>query len=516
MGFTMITRLQRVLAATAIVMLAACNGPGSGGSIAIPTVNAPNAGLTQQSYVGVGDSLTAGYQSGGFLGDPTATSPVSALPGGAVPPGQEAGWWALFYQQATGKTAASAGGPLPLIKAPGLGSQLVVSAQPPGFAATHSSCDAFNDQAYSPSGWAATRLNSAAAIADLGVPGITMHEALTMTGPLTGPPNAPNCGYVTITGDPTSGALQALVNGESLMFYPVLGQFAQTLPAGQNTQLNAALSLRPSMTTVWLGANDLLKYIFSHGASPATDSPSQFAADLTTIITSLEKAGSKVVVANLPDVLGNTSGEPPVPQFFPIAKLSADLQALGVPAAYAGGAQTYVQNTYTGSSGFLTESGFFSVLGQISAGAPAITLDPNGSGSGDGTLYLDSAFSAQAMGLNAAYNAAISSVASATGAALADIQGTFKALNAAGGVTLAPGVVLTTRFGGGLLSYDGLHPSNVGYALIANVFIGAADTTFGTAIPPLTNAQIGTIAQTDTYNPYVIKAVNPAWPYPLP
>jgi lysophospholipase L1-like esterase len=516
----MLNRFHRPLAALTLVALAACSGaatagPGNNGGPALPPTNTPNAGLTQQNFVGVGDSLTAGYQAGGLLGDPTATNPLSALPGNIVPVTQENGFWALFYQQATGNSAASV---LPLIKAPGLGDQLVVTTAPgtPGFVGTHSSCDSFNVAAYSPTNWIAVRMNSAAPIADVAVPGITMHEAVSQTGPLTGPPTGPSCGFVTVPGDPTSGNLQNLVSGESLMYYPILGQFAATLPAGTATELNAAVSLKPQLATVWLGANDLLKYIFSHGNSPATDSPAQFAADLTQVITTLQKAGAKVVVANLPDILGNTSGEAPVPQFFPIAKLSADLQALGVPAAVAGGVQAYVQTTYTGAGGFLTETGFFSVLAQIAAGAPAINLDPSGTGSGDGTNYLDTAFAVQAMGLNAAYNTAINTVAAQTGAALADIQTTFQGINAAGGVTLAPGVTVTTKFGGGLLSFDGLHPSNIGYALIANVFIGAADTKFSMTIPPLSNAQIGAIASSDTYNPYVIKAVNPAWPYPLP
>ncbi|HEY9181522.1 MAG TPA: SGNH/GDSL hydrolase family protein, partial [Candidatus Baltobacteraceae bacterium] len=369
---------------------------------------------------------------------------------------------------------------------------------------------------FSPTNWTAVRMNPAAPIADVAVPGVTMHEAVSQTGPITGPPTGPNCGYVTIPGDPTSGGLQSLVNGESVMYYPILGQFATTLAPGTATQLNAAVSLRPQVTTVWLGANDLLKYVFSHGNSPVTDSPAQLAADLTQIVTTLEKAGSKVVVANLPDILGNGSTEPPVPQFFPIGKLSADLQALGVPSAVAGGVQAYVQATYTGPGGFLTETGFFTVLKEIAGGAPSINLDLSGPGSGAGTLYLDTAFATQAMALNAGYNAAINTVASQTGAALADIQTTFQGINAAGGVTLAPGVTLTTKFGGGLLSYDGLHPSNTGYALIANVFIGAADTKFSLTIPPLSNGQVGAIASSDTYNPYVIKAVNPAWPYPLP
>ncbi|HET6893993.1 MAG TPA: SGNH/GDSL hydrolase family protein [Candidatus Baltobacteraceae bacterium] len=509
----MFSRIHRSLAVLALCALAACSGGTPGGSVVPnPPNNVPSAGLTQQDYVGVGDSLTAGEQSNGLLGDPTATSSVSALPGGAVPPTQENGFFALFYQQATGNSAA---GVLPLIKSPGLLSQLVVSTQPPGFVATHSECDTFNVAAYSPATWTATRMNPSAAIADLGVPGITMHEAVAMTGPLSGPPTGPNCGFVTIPGDPTSGGLQSLVNAETVTFLPVLGQFRSTLPAGSTTQLNAAVSLHPKLTTVWLGANDVLKYIFSHGTAPATDSPQQFAADLTKIITTLQASGSKVVVANLPHILGVPGVEGPLPQFFPIAKLSFDLQGLGVPSAVANNVQAYVQATYTGSGGFLTETGFFTVLTEISQGAPAINLDPNGAGSGAGTLYLDTTFAAQASGLIDAYNTATATVASQTGAALVDVATAFDGL-AKNGLPLAPGVTLTMQFGGGLLSYDGLHPSNVGYALLANMFIGTADAAYGLSIPPLSNAQIGTIAQTDTYNPFVIKAVNPAWPYPLP
>src|SRR5579884_4024071 len=105
----MFKRYYKAAAAVALMALAACSSSSNTGNLpATPTSGTPNAGLTQQNYVGVGDSLTAGEQSGGVLGAPNATSPVSALPGNAVPPTQENGFWALFYQQATGKSAASA------------------------------------------------------------------------------------------------------------------------------------------------------------------------------------------------------------------------------------------------------------------------------------------------------------------------------------------------------------------------------------------------------------------------
>ena len=54
-------------------------------------------------------------------------------------------------------------------------------------------------------------------------------------------------------------------------------------------------------------------------------------------------------------------------------------------------------------------------------------------------------------------------------------------------------------FLGGLLSFDGLHPSNTGYALIANAFIGTIDAGYGQTVAPLSTAQIFAIYSTDPY-----------------
>jgi hypothetical protein len=52
-----------------------------------------------------------------------------------------------------------------------------------------------------------------------------------------------------------------------------------------------------------------------------------------------------------------------------------------------------------------------------------------------------------------------------------------------------------------------LHPSNVGYAVIANDFIATADTAFGMTIPQLSTAQLEGILGTD---PYYGTAIDPA------
>jgi lysophospholipase L1-like esterase len=537
-----------LLTLATIASLAAC-GSGGGGNVpqlvkGTGAATAPTP-LGGPMLIGVGDSLTAGEQSDALLGAPT-TSSLSAYPGGSVYPGQVSGWFADMYDclNATGgvcnHTPFSLVPPstlpnnpsdavLPLIRAPGVGTQIVLNATT-GFANTQSGCSAFNDSAFGAGTWTGTRENPTAGLADLGVPGITMHETIYMNGPYEGPPtqSTSGCGYATLPNDPTSGGLQSLVEAENLYFLPVLGGY---YPAyGSNlTELNVAVGMKPKLTTVWLGANDLLKFIFSAGTAPASDTPTQMAADLTKIVSSLTATGSKVLIADLPTLLPTTGN--PVPQFFPQTKLSADLQALGIPAAAAGAIVSYVGTTYgVTTGGYLTETGMLDVVeGCASAPATCTTpkLDPGGAGTGLGSAYLTPAFAAEVQALNAGYNQAIDGVAQQFAAkapgqvALVSIN-TFFTQASTTGVTI-PGLPgpLTLQFGGGLVSWDGLHPSNAGYAEIANYFIATADAPaasggLGMTIPQLALNQLLGIVITDPYDPYVLKAGNPQSPFPLP
>jgi lysophospholipase L1-like esterase len=115
--------------------------------------------------------------------------------------------------------------------------------------------------------------------------------------------------------------------------------------------------------------------------------------------------------------------------------------------------------------------------------------------------YLVDAFAFQVRGLNAQYNAAIAGAAASSGAPLVDIHALFTAIRNAGGIPVNPPFCCTLGFGGGLLSIDGLHPSNTGYALIANDFIKTIDTAYGATAPPLSAAELQAIAASDPYAP---------------
>lgn len=516
------TRLHRPLALAALFALSACSG--GGGNSAPPLVpSTPPPATLLTNIVGVGDSLTAGEQSGTIMGVP-GMDPRSPLPGHITPPTQENGWWGLFYLAAHGIPADPAHfnlttvlgqpfvTPLPLINQPGIGGQILATST--GLFTTHLSCDAFDRAAYqSASALSTNRVSGVNRVYDVAVPGITMHEALYMHAPLTGAPpppagNPPSCpSYATLPNDPTSGGLQSLVQDESAMFYPVLGTFANVHPL---TMVGAAVSLQPTLTTVWLGANDLLKYTFSAGASPISDTPQQMGTDLATIVKTLQAHGSKVMVANLPTILQTPQffrgGVQPVPSqsvyFYLLALSSISPTPITPPQAQA--IVTALQTQCgVGPNGYLEEGAFFSLFAAIEQGKydPASTtciLDPNGPKSGVGAAYLTDAFAARVSALNAAYNQAIASAASGTGATLVDVNGALTAIYQAGGYQIPGAGTVSLLFGGGIVSFDGLHPSTVGYGLVANLFIGAADKAYGLHIPPYD------LAQFYPYDPYRI------------
>lgn len=452
--------------------------------------------------MGVGDSLTAGVQSNGISGMP-GTSPLSSLPGNAVPPTQENSWWAIFYAKAHpgARLNDPARSPLPLINAPGLGAQLVPSTSNPPFAASHSGCDAINTAAFTLSGAMSTvRANSSDLIYDVAVPGQTTHEALYMRHPST---TALTCGT---TG--SANSLAWLRSAESQAFYPILGGFAGKMR--RLTQVNAAVSLHPALATVWLGANDLSKFVASGGSMSMSDAPSKMQSDLTEIVRRLQRGGAHVLMANLPDVLR-------MPFFFrggmpssavPSQSVAYFLQKLGgstvTPSQIAYVLYTLKAQYGVGRNGYVTAPGMFQIYQTATSpsfnplASNAFGLDPSGAGSGAGKYYVPDALAAKVRTLNAQYNVAIAASAKARHAALVDMQAYFAAMDA-NGLTLPGARPVSSLFGGGAYSFDGIHPSDVLYAGIAGEFIAAANASYGTNIPGMTRAENAAIYAADPY-----------------
>jgi lysophospholipase L1-like esterase len=463
---------RAVLAAAAIALAAtACS---SGGR----TTPQPVVGTTVSStikLVGVGDSLTAGEQSGGLYG--LAGGEANPLPNGifpllpapvlfpTVPPTQGNGWWALLWSQANGgvNPLTVATSPLPLLATPLL-NMLAPSNQglPTQFMTP---CTGANALAYSASTALQTRLNPTTTPYDVAIPGQTMHEALYQIAPET------TCAATINMSNPNIG-LATLDNAESATFYPVLGTFGAGF-----TQVQAAAALHAQYATVWLGSNDVLKYALSGGALPATD-PTQLYNDMVTVIRTLQASGAKVAVANLFDVLDSS-------YFTSAGELTALMTQLGVP----GPAQPLYLSAVP-NGGYLTLSGFFKVLGAIEAsGAPPALA------AGD---TIPGAFATAIQTYNTTYNTQIAAAVTATGATLVDVHAVYAAIYSNNYTYAVSAHCCSTIYGGGLASLDGLHPSNTGYAIIAHAFIQTLNTAWGLTIP---DVNIPTIHSHDPYAP---------------
>lgn len=95
------------------------------------------------------------------------------------------------------------------------------------------------------------------------------------------------------------------------------------------------------------------------------------------------------------------------------------------------------------------------------------------------------------------FNQIIATAAAAAGFPVADVHTAFQQI-AANPPHIA-GTTLLTRYVGGLYSIDGVHPSDIGYALVANVFIETADHGYGMSTPPIGPIKLGLTALTDPF-----------------
>lgn len=499
-------RMAAALAAT--VVLAACTGGGSSNPINVvpPVGNAGSVAPAQKlSIVGVGDSLTAGMQSSGLMGA-TIPGPLGTIPGvgtiapqpAGVPATQENGFFALLWEQANGVGLATMSdptkSPLPLMTPPGVGGMLAPTSTHIFPAPITSTCSGSQLAANQFSTALSLRMNPGLNPWDVAIPGQTVHEALFMVGAIG------DCSVAPANDPAAFVQLNSLVNGESQQFWPILAGFGQGV-----SQVGAAVSLHAQVATVWLGSNDLLKVAFSAGAAPVT-SPQSMHDDTVAIIKQLQGAGSKVAVANLVDVMGAATFIPQ-PAYQPTlqAYITGLLIAQGVNPAQAQAAAILYSTAYAaqetaqtglGPNGYFTINALFKTLQTAAAQIPAHALPVAPTlTSGD---FIADAVANNVKALNAAYNASIGQAASDTGAALVDIHKLFAQIAAAGGVPVNPPKCCSLVYRGGLSSLDGLHPSNTGYALIANAFIDQLNASYSLGIP---DVNVMTVYSNDPYAP---------------
>ena len=321
-----------------------------------------------------------------------------------------------------------------------------------------------------PNGWAsllATQANVPLVLPLIGPPGIpNVLELITSEpSPILEPaPGPPSLGrddpYVQATDLAVPGAEleDALTTRPSLPIDDFTGWVLGLPGLNQGvsrSQVEWAETLRPTTVFVWIGNNDILGAAAEANPSSAT-ALSNFLSNYDQLLSRLAATGATLVVANIPDVTV-------VPFFTPTSEIDEEI---GLPPVLTDLILGIGPNDY--------------VLPEGVALIPKILVNPS-LGPIPSQDILRASQVLQVRLIISAYNAIIANRASAHGAVLVDIYSLTNQIRSQG--IQANGLRLTNAYLGGLFSLDGVHPTNTGYAVIANQFITTLNRTRGTAIP---------------------------------
>ncbi len=410
----------------------------------------PAAAQTFDQYAALGDSLTAGWQSGCLV----QRNQVNSFP--AV----------------LARTLHVPDFQLPLVQETALTS-------PPGTACLGAVFIPPSTVTVAPVSQMGAPLNAQLPrpYNDLGIPGVQVQELLTLTH-----------------GDPDGSSLEKL---SALILRNVTGSPFDGTNAVQQADALIGPATGDTLVTLWIGNNNTL------GASTSgivvdgvtLISQAEFESSFQAILANLLPS-TRLVVANLPDVtsIPFSTTIPPVlvnPATRQPVVINGALVPLLGPGDSAYPCTPVPPDQGCGlPPGSLVNLPASSLLGQgvgipVAAGGTGLPLphgyiDATGPHAGV-VLYPDEVALLEQR--TAEYNSVIAS--SASGATLVDTNARFNEIKAEG--FEIGGITLTTSFlTGGIFSYDGVHPSTIGYTIVADEFIKAMNAQ-GTVTYPRPN-----------------------------
>jgi lysophospholipase L1-like esterase len=229
------------------------------------------------------------------------------------------------------------------------------------------------------------------------------------------------------------------------------------------SQIEFAEELKPSVVLLWIGNNDALGAALA--ADPAGLTPqADFERAYAEVARRVRATGARVVVANIPDVTV-------VPYLTSAAEVAL---LLNLPAAFVNARLGIADGDYVTPAAF-------PLIAAILSGASTAPLPAN--------TVLTRAEAGTIRERVAGFNRFIARQAQRNNFALADINSLLNRIDRFGYPVLLSDPfeirLLTTTFLGGLFSLDGVHPTNTGYAIIANEFIRELDSRFGAQLLPV-------------------------------
>ena len=369
-------------------------------------------------FVGVGDSLTAGFRDGALF--------------------EEAQLESFYVRMATSMgtqvivpTIAYPGIPTPN---PATGQGLLL--QVPGTCQVGAVTFA--------TGQTTGRLRPDLPATDVAVPGQNVAEALNTTWSID-PANIPG----------TADSAEDFILG----FPYVLAPPPINTP---RAQIATAVGLQPTFVSFWLGSNDALGAALAATVNDQTLTPvDDFEAAAEASFGAIVATGAKGIVTNVPDVTV-------VPNLFSVPELQVLFAAQGTELTPA-----QIKLLFgVGKKDFVPLSALPTIIaiagGQIPGPLPA-------------TLILKKSEIKKIRKNIVAYNRVLKGLADDNGWAFYDINTRFTQIARDGYVVDGVGT-LTTDYLGGLFGLDGVHPSATGHAVLATEMIAAINAKYGTSL----------------------------------
>lgn len=245
-------------------------------------------------------------------------------------------------------------------------------------------------------------------------------------------------------------------------------------PSNMVTYLDHIKRSNATFFTNWLGNNDVLGWSTEGGDDGYEAQFNQYFYKLTdvtefhdkydSVLTAFKNMGAKGVCATIPDVTS-------IPFFKTVT-----LEALGKDV-------WITEGPYSGNPGNVRKATDADLLlltasDQLALGKGLTQANPLAH---DYVLDKDEKVLSQSR--SNAFNVQIRSLANKHGFAVADMHAYMQELES--GLSF-DGVSYTAKFiEGGMFSLDGVHPTNRGYAVIANKFIQTINQFYGSNIPPV-------------------------------
>jgi lysophospholipase L1-like esterase len=237
--------------------------------------------------------------------------------------------------------------------------------------------------------------------------------------------------------------------------------FHDLILRGRGTALAQGLSLKPTMVTLWIGSYDLLGAIVNGRAiEGVTLTPvASFRTAYQAVVDAIKQSGAFAVAANLPDV----TTIPFVNTIQPIVvspSTGAPVRVNGQTVALIGPDGPLPANsliTLAAAPLLLRGDGIPASLGGTGRALP-------------NEVILDLGEVAAIRERVGQYNQAIAEICQGAGIPVLDIHAFFADTGAHG--YMVGGITLTSAFlSGGIFGFDGVHPTDLGYAVIANEWI---------------------------------------------